>query len=174
MSRVRRQEGWPGGGCSLKGKMGALIAGWQGGEGSEPSVRTAEGPASIQAEGVAGRGPRVGPPSVVEGQQEAAETDGRSRRQGLRGWQVPMEQGSWVSIDRPGRAVVRRSSLRHGGHGAGVVRKSGRLDARFGCGLGPSVTEWCWGRWEPTDGGKVSFKSGVCRLSNWEDGIALK
>ena len=66
---------------------------WRGGEGSEPSPRTVEGPASVQAEGVVGRGAlEWGLLVLSRGSEKPLRQGGRSRRRGRKGWQVPMEQ----------------------------------------------------------------------------------
>ena len=73
--------------------MGALVEDWPGGKGSEPSTRTVEGPASVQAEGVVERGAlKWGLLVLSRGNEKPLRQDGRGRRRGRRGWQVPMER----------------------------------------------------------------------------------
>ena len=98
----------------MKGKMGALVEDWPGGEGSEPSTRTVEGPASVQAEGVVERGAlKWGLLVLSRGSEKPPRQDGRSRRQGRRVWQVLMERRA-LGEDR-GKLGLHRQSWQSSG-----------------------------------------------------------
>lgn len=136
--------------------------------------------ASVPAEGLAGRGPRVGGAWFVEGQLRP---EGRSRGCGRRrleksegpsggegGGEDP--GGSWSSEALAEQGPV--ALLRHWRtQRAGNVAEPGHLLIGSGCGSDCVVAEW--GRAAVkvgSDRSRVRFKSKVFGLS-WKDGVAV-